>query len=252
MMENITNTTSNNQAPLPKVLTMVKNERMAGHVPKWAAAEPDDSNIAQNIESSLYTHTNESNNALSYRGDQAKQTSEAFGFSDLLDMVNPLHHVPVLGHAYRELTGDEIKPIGRIIGGAAFSGPLGAASALMDTVVIQETGKDITSNAFDLAFNDATPSQTNTPETTPQPVQNALNEAVNRVNDENIASTLLSFSDLGANSSKIKIEKSNIVDSRTAGSFEKITHQDIKPDTLPQREPITQVRFTGKTGLYAL
>ncbi len=47
-------------------------------------------------------------------------------FRDLIDIVNPLQHIPLLGTVYRKLTGDSIDPAIRVAGGALFGGPLGA------------------------------------------------------------------------------------------------------------------------------
>lgn len=48
-------------------------------------------------------------------------------FRDLLDIVNPLQHIPGVSQVYRKLTGDEIKPAMALAGGALFGGPIGAA-----------------------------------------------------------------------------------------------------------------------------
>lgn len=48
-------------------------------------------------------------------------------FGDLLDVINPLQHIPFLGGLYRKLTGDTIDPAMRVAGGALFGGPIGAA-----------------------------------------------------------------------------------------------------------------------------
>lgn len=50
-------------------------------------------------------------------------------FADLLDVINPLQHIPVVSQIYRHLTGDSIRAPFRIAGGALFGGPLGAAFA---------------------------------------------------------------------------------------------------------------------------
>ena len=62
-------------------------------------------------------------------------------------MANPLHHIPIVNFAYREITGDQIKPIGSIVGGAIFSGAIGAASGVVEAIIRAETGKDIGENA---------------------------------------------------------------------------------------------------------
>ena len=59
--------------------------------------------------------------------DTGDSTRTKPGFADLLDMVNPLQHIPVIGSIYRQISGDEIRPIIKIAGGALFGGPLGAA-----------------------------------------------------------------------------------------------------------------------------
>ncbi len=67
-------------------------------------------------------------------------TGSAFGddgltFGDVLDVINPLHHIPLLGNIYRKVSGDSIAPAARIGGGALFGGPLGAAVAAATVVV---------------------------------------------------------------------------------------------------------------------
>ena len=49
----------------------------------------------------------------------------SFSFKDLLDIVNPLQHLPVVGSIYRYLTGDEPAAGTRIIGDALYGGPIG-------------------------------------------------------------------------------------------------------------------------------
>ncbi|MDA0822912.1 MAG: hypothetical protein O3C28_10860 [Proteobacteria bacterium] len=46
-------------------------------------------------------------------------------FSDIVDALNPLHHIPFVGSIYRKITGDEIDPAMRVAGGALFGGPIG-------------------------------------------------------------------------------------------------------------------------------
>ncbi|WP_404382446.1 hypothetical protein [Caenispirillum salinarum] len=57
------------------------------------------------------------------RADQAKPAAEEeASFWDFLDIINPLQHIPVVSTIYREITGDTIKPIARLAGGALFGG----------------------------------------------------------------------------------------------------------------------------------
>lgn len=84
--------------------------------------------------------------------------SGEYTFADVIDIINPLHHLPVIGTIYRKLSGDTIKPMANIIGGAVFGGPVGAVSSTMNVVVKSTTGKDIAENALALVGIDAVPS----------------------------------------------------------------------------------------------
>lgn len=124
----------------------VKNERMGGTVPSYDV--PRDANIIQdtsNIVSAYRPQSQDINPALNI------EQEPDFGFFDLLDMVNPLQHIPLVNLAYREITGDEIKPISMIVGGGIFGGPAGAASGIVNTIIQEETGQDILGNATSFA-----------------------------------------------------------------------------------------------------
>lgn len=75
---------------------------------------------------------------------------EEFSFADLLDLVNPLQHIPILSNWYRSVTGDEIGAVARIFGGALLGGPLGAATAVINSALESETGKDLGEHALAL------------------------------------------------------------------------------------------------------
>src|SRR3546814_12969224 len=72
-----------------------------------------------------------------------------FSFEDVLDFINPLHHLPIVGPIYREMSGDPIGAVPRVMGDALSGGGLlgaavGAATALVDVGVEAATGKDMT------------------------------------------------------------------------------------------------------------
>lgn len=139
-----------------KVFRMVKSERMGGFMPVWENVRAPRYALEERLSLAQSGQVPENVRArLAYRDESAeglKNSNEnAFGFGDLVDMVNPLHHIPLVGYLYRKITGDQIKPIGNIIGGALFAGPLGAASGLVNMVIEAETGKDIPGNALALA-----------------------------------------------------------------------------------------------------
>ena len=57
------------------------------------------------------------------------EADASLGFDDLLDAINPLQHLPVVGTVYRALSGDEISPVARIAGGTLFGGIAGFLGA---------------------------------------------------------------------------------------------------------------------------
>lgn len=69
-------------------------------------------------------------------------SSSGFSFHDLLDIVNPLEHIPVVSTIYRALTGEQIKPFTKIAGDLLYGGPVGFLSSVADTVFQSITGKD--------------------------------------------------------------------------------------------------------------
>jgi hypothetical protein len=56
---------------------------------------------------------------------------DGFTFGDLVDLVNPLQHVPILSSLYRAVTGDDIAPASRMLGGGLYGGPLGLGDHLI-------------------------------------------------------------------------------------------------------------------------
>ncbi|MCZ6467647.1 MAG: hypothetical protein O6829_10295, partial [Alphaproteobacteria bacterium] len=69
--------------------------------------------------------------------------ADGFNFLDILDVINPLQHIPFVSTLYRALTGDTIAPASRVAGGALFGGPIGAAVSLVNSIVAEWSGKDI-------------------------------------------------------------------------------------------------------------
>jgi hypothetical protein len=64
-----------------------------------------------------------------------------FGWDDFVDIINPLQHIPVVAQIYRAVTGDQAYGLSNFIGALPF-GPLSVASAIADTVVRSQTGRD--------------------------------------------------------------------------------------------------------------
>lgn len=74
---------------------------------------------------------------------QKTAEKEEFSFWDLVDIINPLQHIPVVNTLYREITGDQINNIGRIVGGTIFGGFAGAALGGINALVKNDTGNDL-------------------------------------------------------------------------------------------------------------
>ncbi len=68
---------------------------------------------------------------------------DGFGFDDLIDIINPLQHIPVVSTIYREITGDEIAPGPRMLGGGIVGGVVGFVASAANVIFEQETGKDV-------------------------------------------------------------------------------------------------------------
>jgi hypothetical protein len=76
------------------------------------------------------------------QGPLSASDTGGFSFHDLLNIVNPLQHIPVISTIYRAVTGDTIKPFDKIAGDTLYGGVIGFLSSLADTVFEKITGKD--------------------------------------------------------------------------------------------------------------
>lgn len=85
------------------------------------------------------------------------ETGEMEGsFWDLLDVVNPLQHIPVVGTLYRAITGDTIKAPARIVGGALFGGPIGAMASIANAIYEEASGRDVGATVLAMARDEMT------------------------------------------------------------------------------------------------
>ena len=76
----------------------------------------------------------------------ASHGSADYSLGDLVDIINPLQQLPIVGTVYRALSGDTIKPEMRVVGGALYGGPIGLALAVADSAVEEVTGRDTGGN----------------------------------------------------------------------------------------------------------
>ncbi|MFT5539914.1 MAG: hypothetical protein ACI82H_001438 [Alphaproteobacteria bacterium] len=76
------------------------------------------------------------------KGESWAWQNEAFSFSDILDVLNPLQHIPIVNRIYRSITGDEIGLAPKIAGGTLLGGVIGLVASVVDSIVEETTGKD--------------------------------------------------------------------------------------------------------------
>jgi hypothetical protein len=101
---------------------------------------------------------------------------DGFSFADILDIINPLQHLPIVSTIYRALTGDAIASAPRVLGDGLFGGPIGAAVGAANAVLKYLSGKDVGEHMLALlplptrveegnvmlAFNNAPPASSTT------------------------------------------------------------------------------------------
>ncbi len=135
------------------VMRLDPTGRTAGPMPFFGFINGGSSIAAQEAKNNFLSSNNLSTTAREdFRPDIAyENSSDEFSFGDVIDMINPLQHLPVLGMIYRNITGDTIKPISNIIGGTIFGGPIGAVSSTINVIVKDRTGKDIAENVLSIA-----------------------------------------------------------------------------------------------------
>lgn len=122
------------------------------------------STVDQFTASPVMTSTNMPNKT----DDESVWGKDGFSFADLLDIINPLQHIPIVSTFYQKLTGDEIGDAPRIIGGTLFGGAVGLAGASLDTLVKHESGQTIEDHVLAL-LQETDPPQTS-PESNPDSV----------------------------------------------------------------------------------
>lgn len=80
-----------------------------------------------------------------------------FGFGDFLDIINPLHHIPIVATLYRNFTTDKIGLAPRVIGGALWGRIGGFVAGLVNAAVEWFTGKDIGDHIFAAVWGEKKP-----------------------------------------------------------------------------------------------
>lgn len=60
--------------------------------------------------------------------------NDGFTFGDVIDMINPMQHIPIVSKYYREQTSDDASEGSRLVGGALFGGLLGGVTGLVTSI----------------------------------------------------------------------------------------------------------------------
>ena len=84
----------------------------------------------QNLSSAEIIKFHNSSNTTSTQETSSIFGEDGFTFGDIIDIINPLQHIPVISSIYRKISGDVIAPAMQIAGDALFGGPIGAAISI--------------------------------------------------------------------------------------------------------------------------
>jgi hypothetical protein len=114
------------------------------------------SNIPQTV--NALTLSNNSKASANANTPAAKKGEEFWGddgftFGDVIDIINPLQHIPVVSSIYQSISGDEQSNGSKIAGGALYGGILGIFTSFFDSTLEQETGKNAIAHVQELGGN---------------------------------------------------------------------------------------------------
>ncbi|HEY0281199.1 MAG TPA: hypothetical protein VGC27_01090 [Rhizomicrobium sp.] len=121
-----------------------------------------------------------------------KAETPHFSFGDLLDIINPLQHIPVVSTLYRAISGDGIGVPEKIAGDTLYGGVIGLVVSLADTAYKGITGEyagdtvlafltgDGTDAPVQVAAAPETPAQVTPAQLTDAPDLSALMGALSR------------------------------------------------------------------------
>ncbi len=134
--------------PPPTALTPAPKTAAVTSAPLSALAEPVKAEVTRRIEPGSPEDTT-----------NVPTTDEDLSIDDLVDLLNPLQHIPIVGTIYRAVTGDTIKPDVQVAGSVLFglatgSVLLSAASGIASAIFEQNTGEEPTVQVARALFGD--------------------------------------------------------------------------------------------------
>src|SRR5262249_14874851 len=69
-------------------------------------------------------------------------------FDDILNIINPLQHLPVISTIYRAITGDTIKPAMQIMGDLGYGGPSGFVLSCFQVLFSEISGDSVSGHVM--------------------------------------------------------------------------------------------------------
>jgi len=120
---------------------------MSLHVPQYYPRASSPGPVRS--ESVIVTATKEADAAAP---DKAKQ-NDGF-FHHLLEVINPLQHLPIIGTIYRAITGDKMSSAEKLMGDTLYGGMWGAITSVADVAFEGLTGKSFEDTALSLFKSD--------------------------------------------------------------------------------------------------
>ena len=112
--------------------------------PAESQAKPEFAALIAEMDGKLLAHSQKTTKAQSET--VAQNSGGEYTFFDLIDMINPLQHIPVVSNLYRAITGDEIRQEVRMAGNVLFgalTGPVGVAMGVGSAAVDYASGKPV-------------------------------------------------------------------------------------------------------------
>lgn len=88
---------------------------------------------------------------------QTASTSMPLSFDDIVDIVNPLQHLPIISTLYQHYANDPISTFPKIAGDTLYGGPIGLLTSVADTVFEKATGKSFGDTVLAWVTGDDTP-----------------------------------------------------------------------------------------------
>lgn len=101
---------------------------------------------------------------------ESGEKKESF-FQHILDVINPLQHLPIIGTIYRAATGERLDPVEKIAGDALYGGLWGAVTAVADVAFEAITGKSVEDTVMAWFRSDSTPRQVASAKLSPSHIQ---------------------------------------------------------------------------------